>query len=145
MNNTLLKVLIVDDDEITCFLNRSILVEQPFVDTILCLPDGAQALEYLKTAYLSEGAGNGFCPDIIFLDINMPILNSFELLEEVQNLPGIDMRKLFVVLMTSSMDERDKARAANYQVDYFLFKPLTSENALEVIKAYQHKCCPKVH
>lgn len=118
--------MLVDDDEASNFLSRTILDDMGAAREIEVAEDGDIACELI---------GKDNCPDIIFLDIRMPRMGGFDFLNRLNKKGSCSKSK--IVLLTSSAREEDRQKALQYQnvVDY-LEKPLTEEAAQKVIKAY---------
>ena len=120
MNNHL--VLLVDDDEITNFMSKQILSELGF-NQVVSVKNGQEALKYVQNR----------CPDIIFLDIKMPVMDGFEFLAEFQEKKLCTQTK--IVMLTSSSREAEKKQAALFtNVVEFLVKPLTKPKIGQVLK-----------
>jgi len=116
-----LKVLLVEDDEITNFISVKVLTGMG-----ISLPEvvlnGSQALDKLS----------GSCPSIIFLDINMPVMNGFEFLAEIQKIQLCPHTK--IIMLSSSANPDDKAKSKSFpQVVDYIEKPLTPEKAEKVL------------
>lgn len=124
-----LKILLVDDDDINNFLNEIILQELNVADKIYVRHNGKEALE-LITGQCRNGKEN-LCPDIIFLDINMPIMNGFEFLEEYKKLPAA--KKSVVVILSSSENEKDINQSKKYGITAYINKPLNEKKIQEII------------
>lgn len=121
------KVLIVDDDTVARFLVQRILIRKNVSKQILTASNGEEALKVIN-----QNCSGDTCPELIFLDINMPIMDGFEFLEVFQrsdysNLP------IKIVLLTSSFNPKDVERAKNYPVAAHLLKPLTEANLSNII------------
>ena len=129
-------ILFIDDDEITCFLNKSIVEEMQIADNIFCLEDEQKALDFLKLQCSHKNAGEEACPELVFLDLNMPFLNAFEFLESLELYPEIDINRLFIVLLTSSWHSRDLEKAKNYKIKGYLNKPLTQEKLHDIVALF---------
>ena len=131
-------ILLVDDDEATNEFHEFLLVELDIVKHIQQCIDGKDALNYLTNQGKYANKGNGYpCPELIFLDINMPGMNGFEFLEAYHNLPPDQKGNLIIIMLTTSLLEEDRKRAASYsEVTEFRNKPLTREYVLEVIEKY---------
>lgn len=128
--NKNLKILLVDDDEINNFLNEIILQDLDIADKIFVKQNGREALDLI-----SDHCNNGkehLCPDIIFLDINMPVMNGFEFLEEYKKLPT--SKKSVVVILSSSENERDVKESKKYGITAYINKPLNERKIQEIIE-----------
>ena len=85
------KILLIDDDEITCFLEKSLLEDLEVAEEIVCIDGGHEALEYIQ-----ECLRSGSSPSLIFLDINMPGMDGFEFLERLDSLEVLKSGKLIL-------------------------------------------------
>lgn len=116
----LFRILIVDDDEVSISLTMAILQYVYEGAQIRTVFNGMQAMEYfLKN---SEEI-----PELIFLDINMPIMNGFEFLEWYNNSAFKGSAK--ICMLSSSLNMEDKERAGRYNdVVGYINKPLQYES-----------------
>lgn len=117
-------ILLVDDDEVTCYINLSIIEKAGFRGKIDVVFDGTEALEYLKD---SPAFTDPACTDavLVLLDINMPAMSGIELLQELAALGELTNPCLSVVLLSSAHTPKDRAQAAKFNIAGFLTKPLT--------------------
>lgn len=116
-------VMLVDEDEIDNIINQKIIESNNFSDRIEVFRAGQEALEYLGAH--SNSAED--LPDLIFLDINMPLMDGFQFLEEFEKLSGPIHEKCKIIMLSSSISPRDIDRAAsNRFVKKYLNKPLNS-------------------
>jgi CheY-like chemotaxis protein len=129
-------ILFIEDDEITCFLNKAIVEEMQVAENVHCLDDEEIALEYLKEKCTKRSAGDELCPELIFLDLNLSFLNAFEFLERLESTTEIEIERLFIVLLTASWDARDMEKAKQYKIQGFMNKPLTHEKIQEVVLSF---------
>lgn len=113
-------VLIVDDDDIVLFLHEIMVRESGLSANPLIFKNGSTAL-----AYLDEKAGREE-KYLILLDINMPVMNGWQLLERLERSEMKD--QIVVVVVSSSIDINDARRASSHPlvIDY-LEKPVTIE------------------
>jgi CheY-like chemotaxis protein len=119
-------ILLVDDDPASNYLAKLLLLEiDPNFD-IQVRYHGQEALDFVKTA--SETMSP---PGLIFLDLNMPVMDGFEFLEHFSQLPVADQTA--IVLLTSSAYPKDIERAREYNITHFINKPLTEEQLREVL------------
>jgi two-component SAPR family response regulator len=121
-----IKVLIIDDDAILVFLLEKMIVNHGLDKNPLSFENGQFALDFLMQ---NVEVGHLY---IIFLDINMPVLNGWMFLEELSNFG--EPEQFHVYMVSSSTDQSDVKRAmkSNYTRDY-LIKPITP-NRIETIK-----------
>lgn len=110
------QILVVDDAEADRFLHTYRLGKTHPEAQVRTAVDGQDALEILREP--------GYRPDLILLDINMPRMNGFEFLE-IYSVEFVDAPSGVVVMLTSSLSDKDKARARSFAVvKGFLSKPL---------------------
>jgi CheY-like chemotaxis protein len=114
------RVLLVEDDETTNFIHK-ILLKSVGIKEINEAMNGLDAFDYLEKD----------CPDIIFLDINMPVMDGWEFLNE-KEMKAV-CKSVKIVMLTSSIRPEDKKKAENYSsVIAYLEKPLTAEKIKEL-------------
>jgi CheY-like chemotaxis protein len=114
------KILLVDDDEAFNFLNRNILIDNGVNCTIHEVLNGRAALDYLER--------NEKCPDVILLDINMPVMDGHEFLEQLaQGNKCAGTSRIFI--LTSSLRDEDRIKSLkNELVKGYFEKPLNGEH-----------------
>ena len=123
-------VLLVDDDFVFTFLNKKIISSLKFVNEINTAQNGVQALELLNASV----DGTIALPDIILLDLNMPIMDGFGFLDEFRKLTLPQKDRIKIIIVTSSMHPDDLQRARDYGVTSYLTKPLKEEGLLAEIQ-----------
>lgn len=131
MNTRFKNILLIDDDEINNTINQMIIKWADFAEETVACTSGTEALDYVKLNCME----NGKCPQIVFLDINMPAMNGFQFLEELTKTNSQFIEKIPVVMLSSSKNDRDIEMASNYKIAGFINKPLTLEK-LEEIASY---------
>jgi CheY-like chemotaxis protein len=118
-------VMLVDDDDIDNYVNRKIITSYGFADHILSCDDPAKALEYLKDDTATQAAR----PEVIFLDLNMPRMSGFQFIEEFNKLPEAQREGIAIVVLSSTLNVFDLARARNERAVLTSFsKPLIKGN-----------------
>ncbi len=129
-NNCYERVLLVDDNETDNFISERIIQLTNFSHSTVVKNSGKEALDYLK-----ENKNNpDQLPDLIFLDIDMPIVNGFIFLYEFEKFSDVVKGKCKVIILSSSDNKRDIDKIVNNDhVIRFLTKPLT-ETALNEIR-----------
>jgi CheY-like chemotaxis protein len=131
-------VLLIDDDEPTNYYNSLILEEAGCADHIEALQSGQKALEYLTNSYKNAGYVNDSpCPDLIFLDINMPAMNGWEFLDKYRELKRAHESNTILVMLTTSLFSEDVLKAMKIpEIAGFESKPLTTEIIDKIFKKY---------
>ncbi len=124
--------MLVDDDEITNFLHQMLLEELDITDHIDTARNGEAALQKLHEACLLDAMPNK-CPEVVFLDLNMPGMDGFDVLEELQHMHINVVPPVRVIVLTSSNNTQDMQRAYAYHIDGYVNKPLTSEKIREAL------------
>lgn len=115
-----LKALIVDDDEIFIYLQKIMVMKSGLSPDPIGFMDGKSAIDFLNEQYKE---GDFY---LILLDIHMPIMNGWEFLDSIQNMPFSGL--ISVVMVTSSLNDTDKMKAKRYtQVIDYIEKPLNHE------------------
>lgn len=116
------KVLLIDDNTLDNFINKKILESNGFAETVTAFSSATDALAYLKKATASD------LPDIIFLDINMPVMDGFQFLDAFNDLSEEHHTHCRVIMLSTSESFKDLNRAnKNRFVKKFLNKPLTAQ------------------
>lgn len=120
-----LKLVMVDDDELVIFLHKMIIDSSGLFLDIKACNSGRAALDYM----CEQQADDTFF--LVLLDINMPVMNGWDVLDAVQGMPFAGNMR--VVMLTSSINTADKEKASKYpQVISFREKPLTVEMCAEI-------------
>lgn len=125
------RVLLVDDSSIDNKLHSRVIRRTGLAREVMCFNMAEDALKYLRTP--------GAVPaDLILLDINMPRMNGFELLDAAITEFGDKFLPSVVVMLTTSLDRADQERASSFPVikEYFS-KPLTSDQFTALVENLQ--------
>ncbi|OWP65083.1 response regulator [Hymenobacter amundsenii] len=117
-------VLLVDDDTTTNFLNQMLIKRLGVVEHLHIAENGAEALQTLQQACEPVSAT---CPDLILLDMKMPVMNGIEFLEAYARLPRPWQQGIVIVMLTTSLLPSDLERVQQLPVAGILNKPLTKE------------------
>lgn len=130
------KVLCVDDDTISLTISQLLLKRTGFAQEVHTAIDGSEALEYFERLFAEEADPVAAAPELILLDINMPVMNGWEFLQEYNPRFRDKLTNTHIVILSSTIDPEDFALAKQYPVvAQFISKPLSVEN-LEELKVH---------
>ena len=130
----LVDVLILDDDDVSNFIYKKIIESSGIASNIVTFQKGRLALEYL----IDKANSKADFPDMIFIDINMPVMNGWDFLDEYQEkvVPRVD-KFVFISMLSSSVYKEDIQKAQSYDiVNEYISKPLTQESVSKLIAKY---------
>jgi CheY-like chemotaxis protein len=119
-------VLIIDDNEIDRFLHRKILERVKQIKEIHTVSNGPEAIALLNSYFQRSKS----LPQIILLDLNMPVMDGFTFVDTFKQLPVLGKEHVTIIIVTSSDNQSDVAKAREMGIDLFLVKPLTEEKIL---------------
>lgn len=119
-------VMLIDDNELDNFINEKTLEANHFAAKIYVNTSAKSAMEFLNNVLTMGDEYLNVYPNVIFVDINMPIIDGFQFIEYFKNNFEQRMQKPKLVVLTSSVYHEDKHKAAEISKDIiFLNKPLT--------------------
>jgi CheY-like chemotaxis protein len=123
-------VMLVDDNEIDNLINQKMIEASNIAENIFVHSGAKSAIEFLKNIEkLAKGPVSLYLPEIIFLDIDMPLMDGFQFLDEFDKLSESVKTHCKVVMLTSSLNPQDMNKAKKNQfVLKYINKPLTQEN-----------------
>lgn len=123
-------VLLIDDDESTNFLHRLIVEESAVTEKILVAQNGNEGLSLLKEALSQPEVKNG----LVFMDINMPGMNGWMVVQEMEKLGSGLYSKIQINMVTASENPKDFERIKNTpSIKGHLPKPLTVEGIRKLV------------
>jgi CheY-like chemotaxis protein len=128
---TLKQLALVDDDDVFVFLTTRMLEKYKLVDLIKIFDNGYDALVFIQ-----ENLGNiEALPDIILLDLSMPIMDGWQFLDEFVKINPKIGKKITIYICSSSISPDDVVRAKTITaVSDFIIKPMTKEKLIEMVK-----------
>lgn len=123
------RVLLIEDDPITLLVCERIIKLTDFADEVITTNNGQEGLDYISESLENKSE----LPEIVFLDINMPVVNGWEFLdafgEMIDRLPSVPN----IYILSSTVDPEDEKKAVSYPyVKQFVSKPLTKDFLLTI-------------
>lgn len=133
-----LNILLVDDDDATNYYNKLILTRANIVNTIQIANNGQQALDYLtRKGNFANRPANIPQPDLIFLDLHMPVLDGWGFLDAYNELDEIYRGKIVIMMLTNSPYVQDQLKSKNYNIlTKFMKKPLRINMVEEILEKH---------
>ena len=128
-------ILLAEDDDNDVFFFKRALSKTELDLAVHVAANGEQAIDYLSGKDQYGDRATYPLPCCIFLDLKLPFLSGFEVLEWLRSQPNL--RDLKVAVLTSSPEERDRQKAAELGVEKYFVKPPTPKMIVEAIEAGQ--------
>lgn len=128
-------VLIVDDSEDDILLLRHVLEAADVVNPITVLRDGEQALAYLTGGGQYADRAKHPLPDVLILDLRMPLVDGFEVLQWIKQQSHLS--DMLLIVLSGAKDVWTVARAYDLGARVFLTKPCTREDVGNLIKTHK--------
>jgi len=123
-----LRVMLIDDNEFDLFLMEKLLVIKEISSSVIKFPYAASALDYLAQCADFEW------PQLIILDIHMPVMSGFEFLEEFEKIEEKKRIQCLIIMISSSLDITDNQNAVkNPSVLKLLSKPINMDELQETL------------
>jgi len=127
-----IEILLVEDNAGDARLATEALREAKVHNNLYWVPDGEEALAFLRR----EGAhAQAARPDLILLDLNLPRKDGREVLQEIKADPGL--RRIPVVVLTTSQAEEDILRAYNLNANCYISKPVDLDQFIKVVRSIE--------
>jgi len=122
---------IIDDDPIFVFGTKKIMKLANFCNNFMVFHNGEEAINNLKPII---EANEPSLPDVILLDLNMPVMDGWEFLDEFVKIPC--EKEITIYIVTSSIDPMDMDRAKDYDnISNYLIKPISAQKLQEILSA----------
>lgn len=129
--------IIVDDDETTLFYSSAIIkrffYQNFYYNQVISFKDPDKAVEYFEKVFSADPCGL-----VILLDINMPSLSGWDVLDRLQEMPKDIKDNISIIVVSSSIDPQDKIKADNYSmVIGYIQKPLSIKKLKDLLELRQ--------
>lgn len=133
-----MNVIFIDDDEDLNFLLDRMCMRLEIIDEYFIASSAQQALDYLVQGKQAI--------DIIFVDLNMPVMNGFAFIEEYEKNLSASFPETLVYVVSSSVRANDRRKALTYEsVEDFLVKPLMDSHLEEIYRHFKKISAKKLH
>jgi two-component system response regulator len=126
-------ILMADDDADDRMLTKEALDESRVLNELHFVEDGEELMDYLTRRGKYADMADSPRPGLILLDLNMPKKDGREALKEIKADP--DLRRIPIVVMTTSQAEEDVFRSYDFGASSFITKPVTFDRLVELMKA----------
>lgn len=124
-------ILLIDDDNINNFIVINKLNSLNLVEQIVSVDNGEQAIAYIKECIDSKDKA---LPELILLDINMPVMDGWDFLEEFTHFKTEEQDQMHIYMVSSSVYNEDIEKSKQYpSVKMFISKPLHKDKMKEII------------
>ncbi len=122
-------VMLIDDNEIDNLINQKMIEASGITKHIYTHTGARSAIEFLKNIEVLDGLAEKVLPDVIFLDIDMPLMDGFQFLDEFEKMNDETTSKCRIVMLTSSINPQDVNKSKKYSyVKKYINKPLSQQN-----------------
>ncbi|MFY7651232.1 MAG: response regulator [Chitinophagaceae bacterium] len=126
------KICLIDDDEIFTFLMKRSIVHLNIASEVMVFPNGEVALAYFEQ--LTEEKTD-LLPDLVLLDINMPLMDGWEFIEAFENLNKSHFANTEIYIASSSITSDDREKAATYtEIKGYLNKPIEIDTIIGLLQ-----------
>ena len=122
-------IMLIDDNEIDNLINQKIIESSNISKHIFTHTSGKSAIEFLKNMEKIAARVDNVLPEVIFLDIDMPLMDGFQFLDEFNKLSNETKKYCNIVMLTSSINPQDMNKSKKYDyVKKYVNKPLTQDS-----------------
>lgn len=125
------EILLVEDNPHDLEMTMRVLKKNHFANHVTAVRDGAEALDFIfaRGAYASRNIAN--VPRVVFLDLKLPKVDGIEVLRQIKG--DERTRRIPVVIITSSAEERDRVESYQLGVNSYVVKPIEFDNFVKTI------------
>ena len=130
------QILCVDDDPITLMLCKKVIIKSCFSNEIITSPNGEEALNYFNRIKYTNNKNKPIAqPELIFLDLNMPVMGGWEFLDCFNSEEFSEFSAIKVVILSSTIDPEDLEKSKQYPMVIDFFSKPISQSMLEYLKS----------
>jgi CheY-like chemotaxis protein len=122
-------ILIIDNDQLLNKINEKVLRAANIAEEVFVTQNGQEAIELLR----KRSIRNLRMPDMIILDLHLPVMNGFDFLDEFHKTGFAEKNKIELIVFTSSSNPNDRKKAFEKGVKHYLSKPYLLRNLAQII------------
>lgn len=130
--SSLIEILMVEDNPADVRLTREAFKDAKVLNNLNVVGDGEEAMTYLRKEGRYSGSPR---PDLILLDLNLPKKDGREVLEEIKK--DEDLKRIPIVVLTTSDNEKDILKAYNLHVNAYVTKPVVLDQFIRIVEAIE--------
>lgn len=108
-------VMLIDDNELDNFVNQKIIEGNNFAEKVYINSSGRSAVEFLQNILVISNYDQNLMPKVIFVDLNMPIMDGFQFIEKFELLINSSSQEFKLVILTTSINQEDKKKALKFK------------------------------
>ena len=121
-------ILLIDDDQINSMICEVLIKKLNIAENILMATEGELGLKLVEKC-----CSEGFCPEIIFLDVNMMDIDGFEFLEKFAKMEIVGKEHCRIIMVSSAYSKKDMSKIKELGITEFIVKPLSLERLKELL------------
>lgn len=120
------QLTLIEDDEIIVFLTKKLIKDSGYIELLNVLTNGQKAIDY----FIENKTKADKLPDIIFLDLSMPVYDGWQFLEGYKKIQDHLIKKIEIYITTSSISPQDirKAEESGVPISDFIIKPISEQS-----------------
>lgn len=133
MNYKIERIFLIDDDQVYQYLTKKVMEESHIVKHIDVFSNGLQAINHLELRINEPNS----LPEVIFLDLSMPIMDGWEFLDEFKRIANSIKKSIVIYIVSSSISPSDISKANQQEIvrDYII-KPITKKKFIELLENF---------
>jgi CheY-like chemotaxis protein len=125
-------ILMVDDDHINNFINSKLIKRLKVCENLFHFSNGTDAMRFLEDYSINQKD----CPDLILLDLKMPVMDGYDFIEFFKKTPFRNKEKVQIIPLTTSVNLKDSQKIEALGIKEFLIKPLKEDSLNKILEKH---------